>query len=330
MRHRISRRSVLGGLAAAAIASSGLTAGAAASPPDSLIIDTHQHLWDLSKFKLAWVENSSIAEYRGSHRNEEYLEATRGLNLKAVYMEVDMPPEQRMAEAEYVFGLCRANNVPTIAAVVGGRPDGAGFSEYIKKCNASGFLRGVRQALHGSNTPGGTCLSREFIEGILFLGKQDLCFDLCMRPEELGDGLKLSERCPDTKLVIDHCGNADPQAFAPEKGSKPSHDVEMWKRDMAALAKQPNVICKISGIVARAPQKWTAADLAPIVNHCLDVFGPDKVVFGGDWPICLRRAGLAQWIDALAQIIKNRPLTERRKLWADNARRFYAMDRLLP
>jgi predicted TIM-barrel fold metal-dependent hydrolase len=77
--------------------------------------------------------------------------------------------------------------------------------------------------------------------------------------------------------------------------------------------------------MARAPKGWTADDLAPIVNHCLDAFGPDRVVFGGDWPVCLLGGQLRQWVDALAAIISERPESEQRKLWSENAIREYKL-----
>ena len=78
--------------------------------------------------------------------------------------------------------------------------------------------------------------------------------------------------------------------------SKLDHDADAWRRDMERLAAQKNVICKISGIVARVPKQWSADDLAPIVNHCLDTFGPERVVFGSDWPVCLNGAPLRDWV----------------------------------
>jgi L-fuconolactonase len=180
--------------------------------------------------------------------------------------------------------------------------------------------------LHG-DLPAGHCLSDAFVKGVQFLGQQNLSFDLCMRPKELGDGVKLAERCPDTRLILDHCGNADPVAFGPGVGGRaPEHDPDAWRRDLQALAKRPNVICKISGIVARAPEAWKPDHLAPIVNHCLDTFGPDRVVFGSDWPVCLVRASPVQWIEALKQIVAARPVAEQRNLWAENAKRVYRLE----
>jgi predicted TIM-barrel fold metal-dependent hydrolase len=255
----------------------------------------------------------------------EYLEATSGLNVtKAVYMEVDVNPRDHVAEAEHVIGLCRSKQHPTVAAVIGGHPASEAFGEYVARFKGNRYVKGVRQVLHGG-TPAGYCLRDEFVRGIRLLGDAGLSFDLCLRPGELSDGARLAERCPETRFIVDHCGNADPNAFAAD-GAKPSHDPAVWKRDIDALAKRDNVICKISGVVARAPQEDAAAALAPIVNHCLDAFGPERVVFGGDWPVCLRGATFRQWVLILREIIANRPAAEQRKLWHDNAVRCYGLD----
>ncbi|MGV2335869.1 MAG UNVERIFIED_CONTAM: amidohydrolase family protein [Planctomycetaceae bacterium] len=133
------------------------------------------------------------------------------------------------------------------------------------------------------------------------LGELNLSFDLCMRPTELADGLKLAKLCPETRFVLDHCGNAAPAAFLPEaqRGGKPAaHDPKSWRNDIKALADCPNVICKISGVIASAPQGVPFTEsLGPIVNHCLDTFGPDRVVFGGDWPVCLLGGSYKDWLD---------------------------------
>jgi predicted TIM-barrel fold metal-dependent hydrolase len=152
-------------------------------------------------------------------------------------------------------------------------------------------------------------------------------FDLCMRPEELADGAELAEKCPGTRFIVDHCGNADVKAWLPEKrrGKAPDHDANAWKKNMAALAARKNVICKISGIIARVPKEWSAEDLAPIVNHCLDSFGPDRVIFGSDWPVCLMGATYRQWVTSLKEIIASRPTAEQKKLLSENAIKFYGL-----
>jgi L-fuconolactonase len=188
------------------------------------------------------------------------------------------------------------------------------------------YVRGVRQVLHGP-TPPGFCLGETFVQSVRLLGELGLSYDLCLRPAELADAVKLVEQCPDTRFIVDHCGNADPKAFLPAQrrdGAPPSHDPDAWRRNMAALARRERVVCKISGVVAQVPRPdWTPDDLAPVIHHCLDSFGPDRVVFGSDWPVCRLGAELAQWVQALKELVRSRSENEQRKLFHDNAQRIY-------
>jgi predicted TIM-barrel fold metal-dependent hydrolase len=296
---------------------------------DIAIIDCHQHLWDLDKFKLNWIKPGTLLGR--SYVMEDYMAAITGTGIKnAVYMEVDMDPSQQQAEADHLVEICKSGEAPTIGAVVSGRPAADGFKNYVTAFRGSRWIKGIRQVLHGGSAPAGFCLQDSFVRGIRLLGELNLSFDLCLRPKELTDGAALAERCPDTRFIVDHCGNADPKAFLKAGDSrlaatKSDHDADAWRRDMEKLAARKNVICKISGIVARVPQPWSAEDLAPIVNHCLDAFGPERVVFGSDWPVCLNGAPLKAWIAALKQIIGNRPLEHRQALLRENALRFYSL-----
>jgi predicted TIM-barrel fold metal-dependent hydrolase len=293
------------------------------------IIDTHQHLWDLRRFRLPWLKGNPHLDR--SFLMSDYLEATADLGtfpaggaggvpgriVKTVYMEVDLDPAQQQAEAEYAIGLCERADNPMAAAVISGRPASDDFARYARPLRDSAYVKGVRQVLHGEGTPPGYCLDEKFVRGIRVLGELGMSFDLCLRPGELADGAKLVDLCPETRFILDHCGNGDVQ----------SKDRTQWQRDMAALAKRPNVVCKVSGIVVSAtPGKWTADDLAPLVNHTLDVFGPDRVLFGGDWPVCTKAATFRQWAGALREIVRGRGIEEQRKLFHDNAVRVYGLE----
>ena len=283
------------------------------------IIDTHQHLWDLSQFRLPWLEGGgSLAT---SHLPGDYAAATEGLPVvKTVYMEVDVDSAQHEDEAAYVVDLCRDPENPMAAAVIGGRPASPDFGAYLDRVTAGeakAYIKGVRQTLHGGGTPPGFCLSDDFVRGVRLLGERGLSFDLCLRPGELADGAALTERCPETRFILDHCGNAP---------VRPGADLSEWKRGLDAVAARPNVVCKISGIVAGAePDAWTPNDLAPAVLHCAAAFGPDRIMFGGDWPVCTRAATLRQWVEALQIIVAGWSEEDRRKLFADNAARFYRL-----
>lgn len=279
------------------------------------LVDTHHHLWDLSRFHLPWLGDSG--PLARSFVMEDYFAATRGLNvLRTVYMEVDVEPSQQVAEVEYVIDLCRRDDNPMVVAVISGRPASEAFEPYIRRFAASPYIKGVRQVLHTTSTPPGYCLAPEFVRGIQLLGALGLSFDLCMRSAELADGEKLVTACPETRFILDHCGNANVQAA----------DLTEWRRDVASLAKHENVVCKISGIVASAkPGAWSADDLAPIIHHCVEEFGHDRVMFGGDWPVCTMTATFRQWVEALQQIVADWSEENQRKLFHDNAVRVYGL-----
>ncbi len=283
----------------------------------SAIVDTHQHLWDLSRFHLPWVkEGGPLAR---SFVPDDYARAIEGLNVvKSVYMEVDLDPAQRQAEADYVVGLCRSGATSMVAAVVCGQPGSAGFAAYAGQFKDSPYVKGLRRVLHVPETPPGTCLTKEFIRDVRLLGELGLSFDLCVRPAELPDADRLVGECPDTRFILDHCGNAKVEERGAER--------DRWRKDMETIARRKNLVGKVSGIVASArPGGWGPDDLAPIVNHTLAVFGPDRVMFGGDWPVCTQAATYRQWVEALQAIVKERPEVEQRKLFHDNAVRFYGL-----
>lgn len=317
-------------VAAAVTCGSAASAGRAAEDKEAAvfpIVDTHQHLWDLSKFKLPWLKSEpGLAK---SYLMADYLAATadlptfpgqdgglKGKVTKTVYMEVDVEPSQQPREAEYVLSVCKAANTPMVAAVISGRPASEEFKTYISRYKGSPYIKGVRQVLHNPDVPAGYCLGEQFVKGVKLLGDLGMSFDLCMRPTELLDGAKLADACPDTRFILDHCGNAKVQG----------KDRSQWERDIAAVARRKNVVGKVSGIVASAkPGAWTADDLAPIINHTAEVFGHDRIMFGGDWPVCTLAASYKQWVEALASVVHGWKDADRRKLFHDNAVRFYGL-----
>lgn len=321
----ISRRTVLqGGLIAGAL----LAAPALAAEDEPLkILDTHQHLWDLKQFRLPWLA-AAKGKLAKDHLPVDYLKAVESLNVvKAIYMEVDVVPEQHVAEAEYVLKLTEDPKNLTVAAVIGGRPASETFGDYVARFKDDKRIIGVREVLHGA-TRRGYCLQKPFIRGVQLLGEHGKTFDLCMRPSELADAVKLVDACPDTRFILDHCGNGDPYAFMKNlpEAAQPAHEVDQYRRDIEALARREHVVCKISGIVARMQgYAWKPEDLAPVINICLEAFGPDRVMFASDWPVCTQAASYAEWVQALKEIVRDRPLEERKKLFYDNAAKFYGV-----
>ncbi len=282
------------------------------------IVDTHQHLWDRSRFRLAWITPGSVLDRNFLPADYQKAIAEHQLDVfLAVYMEVDVAEEQQLDEVKFVTDLCREKTTPTRAAVVSGRPSSPGFVDYLDKLQGNPYVKGLRQVLHAASTPPGHCRSEDFIRGIQELGKRGLSFDLCMRSPELSDGVKLVEKCPQTTFILDHCGN-------PNVREKPSRK---WQDDIRALASLPNVAAKISGIIAGIDRTKPPEDqLAPFVNHVWESFGPDRVVFGGDWPVCLLGGSYATWVATLRKITGHRSKLDQHKLFHDNAMRIYRLN----
>ena len=283
------------------------------------IVDTHQHLWDLEKFNLPWLAGAPEV-FQHSFLPSDYADATAGQNVtKTVYMEVNVADDQKEQEADYVIGLCERDDNPMVAAVIGGLPHKAEFAAYAKKYAKSPAIRGIRNVLHDPDRPKGMCLEPVFVENMKLLGDLGLSFDLCMRPAEIADGVTLAKKCPETRFIIDHCGNMPVQG-----AEKTTH--EAWMAGMKQAAQLDNVVCKISGIVVTAKdENWTPDVLAPNINFCLDTFGQDRVFFGGDWPVCTLRSSYARWVTALKEIVKERSPEFQRKLFSENATRLYRL-----
>ena len=298
------------------------------------ILDTHLHLWSFgwgARF-LGFRREPSPPWLRGAPERlrhnfglQEYREAVRGFSVQALYMEVDVAEKDLDLEMASVRRVSEGSGGQVLGAVLGGRPDAPGFAEWVRRCREWQGTKGVRRVLHSGTTPRGLCVEPAFVEGVRQLGRAGLTFDVCIRPGELGDAVRLAKACPDTVLVLDHCGNGDAKAFQKKPVDQPAHTASEWQRGIEQLARCRNVVCKISGVIESLPKGWAAEDLAPVVNHCLDAFGPDRVVFGTNWPVCLVGGTARAWIHALGEIVASRPEAVRKKLWSGNACQIYRL-----
>ncbi len=313
MNHPISRRALLqsGALGVLAVGATSKANAAPALP----IIDTHQHLWDFKKFRPPWVNDEPKLNH--PFAMPEYLAATKGLNVvKTIYMEVDVAEKDQNLEADTVAEMCQRGNTPLVAAVISGRPNSPHFKEYVRRFKGSPYIKGVRQVLQVPTAPKGLCLQPEFIKSVQLLGELGLTFDICIRPTELSDGIKLADACPHTRFILDHCGNATAR--------NPHHD--QWKRDMAEFSQRKNVVCKVSGIIKTVPAGANPTqELRPIILHVIQSFGADRVMFGGDWPVCNLGSTFKGWVGSLKEIVHDQPIANQRKLFHDNAAHFYGL-----
>ncbi len=137
-------------------------------------------------------------------------------------------------------------------------------------------------------------LREDVLPGLQALANADLPYDLLLRPPQLPAAVELSRRLPGLRLVLDHAG----------KPQLASGDLEGWSRDVRALARSEQVVCKVSGLITEADhQRWSLADLRPAWEIVLDAFGPRRLLFGSDWPVCLLAASWERWAATIAELI---------------------------
>ncbi len=313
-----SAAAVCGGMVQNAV-SAPYAAGAEKDDEAIPIVDTHQHLWDTRKLRLPWLGGEGVKPIARNFVISDYKQATKDVNVvKSIYMEVNVHPDDQDKEAEYVTDLCKRQDNAMVAAVIGGSPQNKEFKEYAAKHSKNAYIKGFRTVLHDADRPQGMCLKPTFVDNMKLLGELGLSYDLCMRPDEILDGVKLVDQCPKTRFVIDHCGNLSVQETDQQVRKK-------WAKGIREMAKRDNVVCKISGIVVTAKLDWKPADLEENTTFCMEAFGEDRAYFAGDWPVCTLKASFKQWVDALKWIVRDKSPEFQRKLFHDNAVKFYRL-----
>ena len=278
------------------------------------IVDTHQHLWDKDLFHYAWLETSP--KLNRSFRLSDYQDATRGLEIeKTVFVECDVDEPEVQDETRHILHLAEQPGSRVAGVVASGRPEKNGFEAYLEKLQGQPKLKGIRRILH--TQPDEVGQSKGFIENVRKLEQHSLSFDICVLARQLPIAIGLASQCSSVTFILDHCG------VPPVKEKL----LDPWREHIRELSKFPNVSCKISGLVAYAdPISWKAEDLRPFVDHVLEAFGWDRVMFGSDWPVCTLAASYRQWVRTLLSLTQTASEVNQKKLFCENAIRVYRLN----
>lgn len=284
--------------------------------PDFPIIDAHLHLWNPSRFRIPWLDEDTLLGK--PYELPTYHAHTQGVEIGAmVYLEVDVKPAYALLEARWVAEQARAMD-PRIQGIVAHAPveDGECVRSYLNALVELGSaIKGVRRLIQGEADPDFSS-QPGFVRGAQILAEYGLSFDICIRHTQLPSAIKLVSQCPDTAFILDHIAKPDIA----------NHELDPWREHIRELAAYPNVVCKVSGLVTEADsQHWTPEDLAPYIQHVLESFEEDRVIFGGDWPVVLLASSYARWVETLDSLTTHLSSEARHKLWAENARRFYRL-----
>jgi L-fuconolactonase len=279
------------------------------------VVDAHVHLWDTSYFPVPWIVGNPVLDQ--SYVLEDYQAHTAGLGINAiVYVEVAIASEYTLLEADWV--VARAAENPLIQGMVAYAPleYGDRVRPYLDSLVTRGpLIKGVRRGLPSPTDS--KFDMKSYLRGIQILSDYGLSFDILGKgTPNLDMAIEIAKAAPDTSLMIDHLLKPDIK----------QHTVDPWRAQMSQLASFPNVSTKISGIVTEADTKnWKPEDLQPYVEHALNAFGEDRVVYGGDWPPVLTAAPYARWFETLDNLTSGLSQQAKRKLFGDNARRFYRL-----
>lgn len=269
------------------------------------ILDTHLHLIYPDRFSYPWLPNYPTLN-KPWHIADYFAEAVPLGIESALHMEVDTAEADMLAESEFVLTL------PRIAgAIAACRPENMAFVDQIERLSEHAHIKGVRRILH--QAPDDLSQSDLFVENIRHLPDYDLSFDLCVRADQLPIGQMLVERAPDVTFILDHCGVPDVTGAG----------LDPWRENIRAISKLPNLNAKISGIVAYSGPDWTVETIRPYVEHMIECFGWDRVVWGSDHPVVTLTGNLTRWVEATREIIKGASADEQARLLHRNAERIY-------
>jgi L-fuconolactonase len=285
--------------------------------PDAPIVDAHLHLWDPDHFRMSWLDPNPLLNK--VHGLDQYRQATGGLPVAAmVYLQVEVETPYAMLEAQWA--AARARDDPRIQGIVPWAPleYGERARAFLQALTRIGpVVKGIRRIIQFEPDPD-FCLRPDFVRGVQLLPEYGLSFDICIKGDtQMANAIELVRQCPATSFILDHIGKPDIAGRV----------LDPWRQQLRELASFPNVVCKVSGLVTEADhQTWTQDDLAPYVAHVLEVFGEDRMVFGGDWPVVLQASPYRRWVETLDALTADLAETAKRKLWGDNARRFYRLE----
>ncbi|HCK18181.1 MAG TPA: amidohydrolase [Thalassospira sp.] len=271
------------------------------------MIDAHQHFWKLDRGDYAWLN----AEPEILQRDYLPADLMQHLGDTGVRQTILVQAAETQEETSYILSLAEVTDC--IAGVVGwidfDAPDV--MDHLTMRMRQPNFL-GVRPVLQGIEDTD-WILAEHRIEVLAQIALHGKTFDALIQPRHLPVIARLTERLPDLKIVVDH-------------GAKPdiaNQKIDDWKHDIALLAQKRQVCCKLSGLVTEARENWTRDELEPFMRHLLRCFGPDRLMWGSDWPVVNAASSYQQWHEIALDVCRSEMPMAVDAIFGGNAQRFY-------
>jgi L-fuconolactonase len=278
--------------------------------PGAMMIDAHHHLWKYNPGEYGWMDASM------SLLKRDYLpeDLEKELQAAGVGGTVVVQARQNMEETRWLLEL--ADRHSFIKGVVGWFDLCSPYLlQQLRDFVAHPKLVGARHVIH-DEPDDDFMLRSDFKTGLVYLGAHGITYDLLLFPRHIGRAVKLVNHFPRQRFVLDHLG----------KPLIKSGALEPWKQDISQLARYPNVWCKLSGMVTEADRAhWTYEDLLPYMETVLEVFGPDRVMVGSDWPVCRLAAEYQEVMRIVPQFVRSLDQMDREKILFANAIKCYQL-----
>ena len=274
-------------------------------------IDAHHHVWDLAVRPQPWTDE--LPPLRRSFGLDDLRPALRRNRIDGtVLVQTVTVPE----ETPEFLQLAAA--APEVLGVVGWvdltAPDVAGRLAALREGPGGERLVGVRHQVQSEPDPH-WLLRADVLDGLRRVAEAGLVYELLVTRRQLEAAVAVTARVPQLRFVLDHAG----------KPGIAGHELEPWREQLGRLAQRPNVTVKLSGLVTEAAPDWTAADLRPFADHVLDSFGPDRVMAGSDWPVCLLRCSYDEVLAVTDRLLEHLEPDERADVLGGVAQRWYGL-----
>jgi L-fuconolactonase len=278
------------------------------------IIDAHHHVWDLSVRDQDWITGPDLAPIARTFTPDDFAAEARAAGVRAAVLVQTVTVAEETPEF-----LALADGNDLVAGVVGWTdltaPDVADTLAALRELPGGDRLVSIRHQVQGEPDPN-WLLRPDVQRGLAAVADAGLVYDLVVLPGQLPVAAEAAARQPGLTFVLDHLGK--PPIAGKEQ--------EPWASDVRAFAALPNTVCKLSGMVTEAAwATWTTRDLVPYADTVLDAFGPGRLMFGSDWPVCRLAATYGEVVAAARALTHRLSDEERRAVFETTAGRVYGL-----
>lgn len=276
-----------------------------------MIIDTHHHFWNYNPVDFDWIDDE-MASIRKNFLPKDLKETLLETGVQGV---VSVQARQSLEETDWLLEMAEEHDF--IKGIVGWLPLAAeNIQQVLEQYSGNQLLKGVRHVVQGESDPA-FILGKDFNRGISQLKNDGLVYDILILEHQLPNTIRFVDQHPEQQFIVDHIA----------KPKIKHNETEPWARNLKELARRENVSCKISGMVTEADyHSWTKEQLQPYFDVVLEAFGPSRLMYGSDWPVCLVATSYSDWLNLVRDMLSGLSPDEQEQIFSRNAKHFYHLD----